>query len=89
MRIPPSTGAVMSSITLSIAEISSIRNRQIQSLIAVKLSSMLAESLATMKADPKAQSVPSVAAYLSLLDQVEAAKPVKRRAKRKEKPAAP
>lgn len=73
----------MNAITLTADELSGIKNRQVQRLIAGKLETALNQALITLKADPKATQVESVKAYLELLDKVNAtkSKPVKRKKK--------
>lgn len=80
----------MTEITFTAEELGSVKNKQIQRLIAGKLEKALKEALEKLKNDQTAKNLPNVKAYLELLEKVEAAKPTKKtRTKKTKQPAAP
>jgi hypothetical protein len=73
----------MAQITFTTEELSGIKNRQIQRLIAKKTEKELADSLLAVRADPAAQGVLSVKNYLALLDRIAATAPTVKTRKQK------
>jgi hypothetical protein len=73
--------------TFTVDELASIKNRQVQRLIATKLESALKSALHTLRNDSTIRGTPSLVAYLDLLDKVEAAKSTKKPRTKKPKPS--